>query len=145
MTATISKAVFVAAEQRHFIPSTMSPGPAQKRLALAVVFCLLVVTIVVAGPLSNLQPGRVDGFVPAFATALLISDSITAVLLFVQFSILRSRSLLAISSGYVFTALIMIDTKASSSADTRAIVISSLRVSRAALNLNGTVPHARLH
>jgi signal transduction histidine kinase len=37
-----------------------------------------------------------------------VNDSITAVLLFAQFSILRSRALLAIASGYLFTALIVI-------------------------------------
>jgi hypothetical protein len=34
---------------------------------------------------------------------MLVNDSITAVLLFAQFSILRSRALLAIASGYLFT------------------------------------------
>jgi len=33
---------------------------------------------------------------------------LTAVLLFAQFSILRSRALLAIASGYLYTALIVI-------------------------------------
>src|SRR5207302_10746616 len=37
-----------------------------------------------------------------------MNDSITAVLLFAQFSILRSRAILAISSGYLFTALMLI-------------------------------------
>src|SRR4030088_3173679 len=39
---------------------------------------------------------------------MLVNDSITAVLLFAQFSILRSPALLAISSGYLFTALMLI-------------------------------------
>jgi signal transduction histidine kinase len=37
-----------------------------------------------------------------------VSDLITAVLLFAQFSILRSHALLAIASGYLFTALMII-------------------------------------
>src|SRR3979411_3077506 len=40
--------------------------------------------------------------------AMLVIDSITAVLLFTQFSILRSRALLVIASGYLFTALVVI-------------------------------------
>jgi signal transduction histidine kinase len=60
------------------------------------------------GPLSTLQLGRIDAFVPAYATAIFVTDSITAVLLFAQFSILRSRALLVIASGYLFTALIVI-------------------------------------
>ena len=51
---------------------------------------------------------RVDAFVPVYATAVFVIYSITAVLLFAQFSILRSRALLAISSGYLFTALMVI-------------------------------------
>jgi len=37
-----------------------------------------------------------------------VNDSITAVLLFAQFSILRSRALLVIASGYFFTALVVV-------------------------------------
>jgi hypothetical protein len=39
---------------------------------------------------------------------MLVCDSITAILLYAQFSILRSRAILVIASGYVFTALILI-------------------------------------
>jgi hypothetical protein len=52
--------------------------------------------------------GRIGAFVPAYATAIFVIDLITAVLLFAQFSILRSGALLAIASGYLFTALIVI-------------------------------------
>jgi hypothetical protein len=37
-----------------------------------------------------------------------VCDSITAILLFAQFSILRSRAILVIASGYLFTALILV-------------------------------------
>ena len=37
-----------------------------------------------------------------------VCDSITAILLFAQFSILRSRAILVIASAYLFTALILI-------------------------------------
>src|SRR5262249_61586027 len=51
---------------------------------------------------------RIGAFVPAYATAIFVTDLLTAVLLFAQFSILRSRALLAIASGYLYTALIVI-------------------------------------
>src|SRR5262249_28169412 len=76
--------------------------------ALAVVLALLVAFFIAAGPLSTFQPGRIDAFVPAYGTAVFVNDLITAVLLFAQFSILRSRALLAIASGYLYTALIVI-------------------------------------
>jgi signal transduction histidine kinase len=98
----------VVPEEQHFILSSLSPGRAQTRLALAVVLVLLVAFFLAAGPLSRIQPARIDAFVPAYATAMLVNDSITAVLLFAQFSILRSPALLAISSGYLFTAFTLI-------------------------------------
>jgi hypothetical protein len=103
------KTAAVVPEEQHFILSSLSPGRAQRRLALAVVLVLLVAFFLTEeGPLSTIQLRRVDAFVPAYATAMFVTDSITAVLLFAQFSILRSRALLAISSGYLFTALMVI-------------------------------------
>src|SRR5258706_4589932 len=102
------KTAAIFAEEEHFILSSSSPGRAQRRLALAVVLALLVAFIITAGPLSTVEVGRIDAFVPAYATAMFVNDSITAVLLFAQFSILRTRALLAIASGYLFTALMVI-------------------------------------
>ena len=98
----------VVPEEQHFILSSLSPGRAQRRLALGVVLALLVAFFITAGPLSTIQLARIDAFIPAYATAMFVNDSITAVLLFAQFSILRSRALLVIASGYLFTALIVI-------------------------------------
>jgi signal transduction histidine kinase len=103
------KTAAVVPEDQHFILSTLSPGPAQKRLALAIVLLLLIVVVFTAtGPLKGIRLGRVDAFVPVYATALLVNDSITAILLFAQFSILRLRAILVIASGYLFAALILI-------------------------------------
>src|SRR5216684_3616803 len=104
----MAKTAAAVPEEQHFILSTLSPSLAQRRLALAVVLALLVAFVITAGPLGAIQPGRVDPFVPAFATAMFVNDLITAVLLFAQFSILRSGALLAIASGYLFTALMLI-------------------------------------
>src|SRR6201982_2150943 len=97
-----------APEQQHLILTNLSPGPGQRRLALAVVLALLVAFLITAGPLSTIQPGRIGAFVPAYAPAIFVIDFLTAVLLFTQFSILRSRGLLAIANGYLYTALIVI-------------------------------------
>ena len=95
-------------EEQHFIVSSLSPGLAQKRLAGAIAVVLLLAFCITAGLLSSIQLPRADAFVPAYATAIFVVDLITAILLFAQFSILRSRALLVISSGYLFTALIVI-------------------------------------
>src|ERR1700676_1570134 len=94
--------------EQHFILSSVSPSRAQKRLALVLVLALLVAWLITDGALSTIQLGRIDAFVPAYSPGMFVNDSITAVLLFAQFSILRSRALLAIASGYLFTALIVI-------------------------------------
>jgi signal transduction histidine kinase len=100
------KTTTVVRDGEQFILSSLSPDRAQKRLALTVVLALLVAFTV--APVSNIQLARIDAAVPAYATASFVTDSITAILLFAQFSILRSRALLTIASGYVFTALIVI-------------------------------------
>src|ERR1700736_3912999 len=102
------KTAAVVPEGQHFILSSLSPSPAQRRLALAVLLALVAAFLTTEGLLSTIQLGRIEAFVPAYATAMFVSDLITAVLLFAQFSILRSRALLAIANGYLFTALIVI-------------------------------------
>ena len=99
----------VVHEEQHFFPSAVSPGPAQKRLALVVVLGLLVVFVLIsAGLLSGIKTKRIDAFLPAYLASMFVCDSMTAILLFVQFSILRLRSTLVIASAYLFTALILV-------------------------------------
>src|SRR5262245_44098768 len=69
---------------------------------------LILAFLITVGPLSAFQPGRIDAFIPTYATALFVTDLITAVLLFAQLSIVRSRALAVLASGYLFAALIVI-------------------------------------
>lgn len=99
----------VVPEEQHFILSTLSPSSAQRRTAAAVVLCITVVCLlIIAGPFRGAHIGRVDAFVPAYASVMFVCDSITALLLYSQFSIVRSRATLVIASGYLFAALIII-------------------------------------
>jgi signal transduction histidine kinase len=102
------KATPIIDEGQRFILSTLEPGRTQRRLAIVIVLALLVALFLAAGPLATLKTPRIDAFVPAYATALVVIDLITAVLLFAQFSILRSRALLVIGNGYLYTALIVV-------------------------------------
>ena len=95
-------------ESQDFILSTVAPTLAQKRLALGIVVFLFVAFLVLVGPLSTRPLAPIQAFISIYATAMLVNDWITAVLLFAQFSILRSRALLVIASGYLFTALILV-------------------------------------
>jgi signal transduction histidine kinase len=102
------KQAVIFQEDQPFTLASLSPGRSQKRLALAVILALLGALFVSAGQLSAIQLERIDAFVPAYGTAVFVNDLITAVLLFNQFSILRSRALLAISTGYLCMALMVI-------------------------------------
>ncbi len=95
-------------DEQDLVLSSRPPSLGQKRLAVAVVLALVIAFVITAGPLKSFHPPRIDAFIPAYAAAIFVNDAITAVLLFSQFSILRSRALLVISCGYLFTALIAI-------------------------------------
>jgi len=90
-----------------FVLSNLPPSRAQKRLALGIVLGLIVALYLVLGPFGGIQLGAIHSFVAVYTTAMFVTDSITAVLLFAQFSILRSRAILVIASGYLFTALLI--------------------------------------
>src|ERR1700720_800108 len=100
------KTTTVVRDGEQFILSSLSPGRAQRRVALAIVLALLIAFFITAGPLSTIQLPRIHAFVSAYATAMFVVDSITAALLYAQFAILRSRALLVIATGYLFTALV---------------------------------------
>jgi len=87
--------------------ANIPPSIGQRRMARILMFALLAI---LAGtwPFATVKLPEVGAFVPSLAAALFISDSVTAVLLFAQFSILRQWSLLAIAVGYVFSALIVV-------------------------------------
>ena len=95
-------------EDQHFVLSSLPPSQAQKRLALGIVFGLAIALYLVLGPLGGRQWGAIHSFVAVYTTAMFVTDLITAVLLYAQFSIVRSRAILVIASGYLFTALLII-------------------------------------
>jgi len=95
-------------EEQQFVLSDLPPSPAQKRLAAGIVLVLMVALYLVVGPFGGHQLGAIYSFVAIYTTAMFVTDLITAVLLYSQFSILRSRAILVIASGYLFTALLIV-------------------------------------
>ena len=87
--------------------STLPPSRGQKRVALAVVLVLLAAFCATV-PFATEPVGYIREFIPAYATAMFMISAITSALLFVQFSVVHSRALLAVSGGYLFSALITI-------------------------------------
>ena len=83
--------------------STSVPTAIQQRLML-VTICLSALLCVLLVPFAKLPLEKVWAFIPAYQSALIVNDLITAVLLFGQFYILRALALLVLASGYLFTA-----------------------------------------
>jgi signal transduction histidine kinase len=97
----------VKTDERPFLLADLPPSQAQVRLAIALVAALLLAFGVTA-PFLHIPLQRVDAFIPTLEGICVVSDLITAALLYAQFSITRRWTLLVLSSGYLFTALIVI-------------------------------------
>ncbi|HYD58737.1 MAG TPA: response regulator [Noviherbaspirillum sp.] len=87
--------------------ATMHPDRSQRRVALAVLGISLLFFLAVA-PFAKVQLLPVPAFIPVYQSTLVVSDLITAILLFGQFRILRSRALAILAAGYLFSAFIAI-------------------------------------
>jgi two-component system sensor histidine kinase/response regulator len=79
-------------------------GRAERRRAAAVLLVSAAIFCVLA-PWAKLPLTPVAAFIPIYQSALVLIDLITAVLLFGQYRILRSRALQVLGCGYLFTAL----------------------------------------
>ncbi len=91
-------------DDRHVFLATFPASRRDRNVALWVVgvsAILFALTI----PFAGVALTPVPAFVASYQSALAISDIITAALLLAQFAVLRSRALLLLSGGYLFTAL----------------------------------------
>ena len=94
-------------DERQISLAYLPPTPRQTRSALAGAAVLLLGLAVLA-PFAAKPLPRVNGFIPALDATIFVTDLITASLLFAHFSITRSRALLVLACGYLFTALIVV-------------------------------------
>ncbi len=94
-------------EEPHHLLSTVPAGRRERHMALVVV-ALSTLGFVLAVPFVHVQLPVVPAFIPSYESALLLNDLITSVLIFGLFIELRSRALLALASGYLFDALMII-------------------------------------
>jgi signal transduction histidine kinase len=65
-------------------------------------------TFIAVAPFAKTPLLQVPAFIPIYESALVICDLITAILLFSQFSFLRSKALFVLASGYLFTAFMTV-------------------------------------
>jgi two-component system sensor histidine kinase/response regulator len=82
-------------------------GRAERQRALAVLLVSAVLFCILA-PWAQRPLAPVPAFIPIYQSALVLVDLITALLLFGQYRILRSRSLQVLGCGYLFTALMAV-------------------------------------
>ena len=74
-------------------------------------FAVIVATVVAYGavaPFAKIPLPRVDSFIPTMMAIVFVTDLVTALLLYGQFSTTGSRALLLLASGYLFSSLIAI-------------------------------------
>src|SRR5438128_6035160 len=95
------------AEERPVFLSTLPAGSRERRVSV-VVIAVSAAIFVASVPFAKVQLTPLWAFIPVYESALVVNDLITAVLLFGQFSFLKSRALLLLASGYLFTAFIAV-------------------------------------
>lgn len=81
--------------------------PRDRRVALAFGIAIAIAFMGIASrPLTPLA--RNDGFIPAVQVVIVATDFIAAVLLFARYAVDRSRALLWLACGYLFSAVIVV-------------------------------------
>ena len=98
---------YQSADNQPVLLSNVPAGGSNRRLAVAVVLFSLLVFIA-AIPFARIPLPEIWPFIPIYQSALVINDMITAIILFSQFSMARSRAVLVLASGYLFTAAVAI-------------------------------------
>jgi PAS domain S-box-containing protein len=93
-----------AGDDRSIFLSTLPATSRDRTIALGVVTASAIFFAATL-PFSRVPLPPVPAFVASYQSALAINDLITTILLLSQFSLLRSRALLLLASGYLFTAV----------------------------------------
>jgi signal transduction histidine kinase len=93
-------------ERRAFLSATPA-GPRDRQLAL---WTLAVSTLVFLAllPFAKVQLAPYPAFIPAYQSALALSDAVTALLLFAQFRLHGSRAIVVLAAAYLYTALMAV-------------------------------------
>jgi signal transduction histidine kinase len=95
------------ADEFEFSIATVPPTARQRRLATALIIVLFIGFSVTA-PFAATQLARIDSFVPAVEAINIVTDLLTAGLLFSKFPIIGLRAVLVLANGYLFSALAII-------------------------------------
>lgn len=86
--------------------SASKPTATQIRIA-AFVLALLLVALVATAPFARMPTRGTEVLLPAYAASIFVLEGITAALLLALFNVQRSRALLILASGYLFSAIMI--------------------------------------
>jgi two-component system sensor histidine kinase/response regulator len=89
--------------ERTVFLSTVPPSRRERQFAWAVALISFAIFLTIV-PFAKVQLREEWAFIPSYQAALMVSDLFTAALIVAQFLFLRSRSLLVLAAGYLFSA-----------------------------------------
>jgi signal transduction histidine kinase/ActR/RegA family two-component response regulator len=89
------------------LPSGLPAGPRERALVSTVVLLSAAVFLALV-PFAKTPLLQVWAFIPLYEGSLVITDLLTAVLLYGQFNFSRSRGVMLLACGYLFTALMAV-------------------------------------
>ena len=99
----------VVREEDFLVLSNLPPSRTQWQLAFVVSQLIVLPAVLISATgLQAVKLAEIEALIPFYGMSMFLSDLITSVLLFTQFSIVRSPGLLVISNGYIWTAIIVI-------------------------------------
>ena len=94
-------------EESTYSLATALPTERQRWLTFAVAVVVLAAFAALA-PFALIRWPRVDGFIPLVQAVIATTDVVTGALLLGQFAVARSRALLVLASGYLFSGLAVV-------------------------------------
>ena len=94
-------------DEHPILPSGLRAGPRERALAITIVLMSSAIFLA-AVPFAKTPLVQLWAFIPLYESSLLITDLITAVLLYGQFNVSRSRGVMLLANGYLFTALMAV-------------------------------------
>jgi signal transduction histidine kinase len=96
-----------ASNNDGIVLANLPAGPTERRIAVAVGLAILSIAGL-AVPFASMQLPQNAAWIPITSTYIFAADLVTSVLLVSQFDIVRRPALLALASGYLFTALMAV-------------------------------------
>jgi len=84
------------------------PATAAHRRAAAALAAVMLAGFAVVAPFAGRPLVELNAFFPSLDAIVFVNSLVTAVLLFAQYSIFRSRAIFALACGYLFTAFIVV-------------------------------------